>query len=397
VTRTPRASRLTSLEVASGLVFGHERERLPDPSATALGALEAAILPALERPPCLVSFSGGRDSSAVLALATRVARREGLPLPIPATHRFPGAPATDETEWQEQVVRHLGLTDWLTLEHRDELDVVGPFARKALRRHGLLWPSNAHFHLPLFEAAAGGSLLTGIGGDEMLGPTSWQRQLDVLRGRVRPARRDVLRLAYFAAPRPLRDFYLARRLPLEYAWLRPEARREVARRWGRQTASEPRRPSAHVRWRGRFRYHRVGGESLALLAAASRVELVHPFLAPAFRAALVRSPFVERTGAFRALVGDVLPDAILARRTKSSFDEAFFARHSHEFAESWDGSGVDESLVDPEALAAEWRSGHPDARSLLLLQAAWLARDLRDRREQPPDRRLERAPVLRPA
>lgn len=397
MTRALRASRLTPLEVASGLVFGHERERLPRPSATAVGALEGAILPALERPPCLVSFSGGRDSSAVLALAVRVARRECLPLPIPATHRFPTAPATDETEWQEQVVRHLGLTDWLKLEHRDELDVVGPVARRALRRHGLLWPSNAHFHLPLFEAAAGGSLLTGIGGDEMLGPTSWQRQLDLLRGRVRPAPRDVLRLAYFAAPRPLRAFYLASRLPLEYAWLRPEARREVARRWGWQTASEPRRPRAHVRWRGRFRYHRVGGESLALLAAGPRVELVHPFLAPAFRAALVRSPFVERTGAFRALVGDVLPDAILARRTKSSFDEAFFARHAREFAESWDGSGVDESIVDPEALAAEWRSGHPDARSLLLLQAAWLARELRDRREEPLGRRLERAPVLRPA
>ena len=127
------------------------------------------------------------------------------------------------------------------------------------------------------------------------------------------------------------------------------------------------------------------------------VELVHPFLAPAFRAALVRSPFVGRTGAFRALVGDVLPDAILARRTKSSFDEAFFARQPLEFAKSWDGSGVDESIVDPEALAAEWRSGQPDARSLLLLQSAWLSRDLRDRREEPLGRRRERAPVLRPA
>ncbi|HEX2505576.1 MAG TPA: asparagine synthase-related protein [Gaiellaceae bacterium] len=397
MTPSARTTRLAPLEVASGLVLGHDRERLPRPSGTPVEALEVSILPALRRTPCLVSFSGGRDSSAVLALAARVARREGLPLPIPATHRFPDAPATDESEWQEQVVRHLRLPDWLRLEHRDELDVLGPFARRALRRHGLLWPSNAHFHLPLLEAAAGGSLLTGIGGDELLGPTSWQRQLDLLRGRVRPARSDLLRLAYFVAPQPLRAWYVASRLPVEYGWLLPDARHELARRWGRQTASEPRRRRAHVRWRGRFRYHRVGGESLALLAADSGVQLVHPFLAPAFRAALARTPFEERTGAFRALVGDVLPDEILARRTKSSFDEAFFARHSRAFVLSWDGTGVDNFPVDPDALAAEWRSGRPDARSLLLLQAAWLARDLRDRSEQPAGGRLERAPVLRPA
>jgi asparagine synthetase B (glutamine-hydrolysing) len=397
VTPLRRAPPLTPLEIASGLVFGHVRERLPLPAGTPVAALEAAILPALERSPCLVSFSGGRDSSAVLALAARVARREGLPLPIPATNRFPAAPATDETDWQEEVVRHLDLPDWVKFEHRDELDVVGPYARRALRRHGLLWPSNAHFHLPLVEAAAGGSLLTGIGGDELLGGTSWQRQLDLLGGRIRPVRRDLLRLAYFAAPRPLRALYLASQLPLEYGWLRPEARRAVARLWARQTASEPRRKRAHVRWRGRFRYQRVGGASLGLLAEDARVGLVHPFLAPAFRAALARTSFRERTAALRGLLGDLLPDAILARRTKSSFDEAFFARHSRAFAESWDGTGADEEFVLPEALADEWLSAHPDARSLLLLQALWLARDSRERREEAFRRGAERAPVLGPA
>ena len=53
-------------------------------------ALEAVVLRALLRPPCLVSFSGGRDSSLVLAIASDVARRHGLPLPVPATNRFPG-------------------------------------------------------------------------------------------------------------------------------------------------------------------------------------------------------------------------------------------------------------------------------------------------------------------
>lgn len=92
-------------------------------------ALEAAVLPALCRPPCLVVFSGGRDSSAVPA----VARRSGLPDPMPATNRFRGSPATKETEWQELVVRHLGLTDWHVLDRDDELDVIGPVAEQVLR------------------------------------------------------------------------------------------------------------------------------------------------------------------------------------------------------------------------------------------------------------------------
>jgi hypothetical protein len=52
------------------------------PGATARGVLEELISPALERPPCVIGFSGGRDSSSLLALATHLARREGLPMPV---------------------------------------------------------------------------------------------------------------------------------------------------------------------------------------------------------------------------------------------------------------------------------------------------------------------------
>ena len=72
-----------------------------EPSA----ALERAVLPALLRPPCVVSFSGGRDSSLVLAAAVAVARSEGLAAPIPITVRFPASAESDEQEWQERVVR----------------------------------------------------------------------------------------------------------------------------------------------------------------------------------------------------------------------------------------------------------------------------------------------------
>src|SRR5687768_13796753 len=85
--------RPTVLETACGVVYGIDAnaDRLPEESRfrTAREALEQAVLVGLMRPPCVVSFSGGRDSSAVLAIAAHVARREGLPLPIPVSLRFP--------------------------------------------------------------------------------------------------------------------------------------------------------------------------------------------------------------------------------------------------------------------------------------------------------------------
>ena len=74
--------------------------------------MEQLLLPALSCNPCLVAFSGGRDSSAVLATATRVARQHGLDEPVPVTYRYQQHPRTWEVEWQELVVRHLGLKRW---------------------------------------------------------------------------------------------------------------------------------------------------------------------------------------------------------------------------------------------------------------------------------------------
>ena len=89
--------------------------------------------PALVDGPCYVTFSGGRDSSAVLAAATALARREGHALPIPVTRVYPDLPDTDESDWQRAVVDHLGLTEWVRLELRDgESDLLGAAARDAL-------------------------------------------------------------------------------------------------------------------------------------------------------------------------------------------------------------------------------------------------------------------------
>ena len=376
---------LQPIEIAAGVVFGVEpREPLPrlGPEETALSRLEQAVLPGLLRPPCLVSFSGGRDSSAVLAVAASVARREGLPLPVPATNRFPAAPESDESAYQELVVRHLGLENWVRLEFTDELDCVGPVAAKVLRRHGVMWPFNAHFHEPILAEAKGGSLLTGAGGDEVFAPTTWARTASLLSGRVRPEPRDALRLAFALSPSFVRARVLRRYVPTEMVpWLREAALRQVVRAWSEEAATEPVRWAKRFEWWRSLRYVRLGRRSLELLGADHDVQVLHPFDDPGVSAAIARlrrdERPADRTAATRDLFGDLLPDELLARDTKASFDVPFWNRHSRALVESWDGEDVDTSLVDLEGLRSIWTAEEPNGRTFLLLQSAWLARDRR--------------------
>src|SRR4051794_24581858 len=203
------SGRMRPLELASGTVRGMDAEPpvfpAVEPLSSTRAAFEQVVLAALQTPPCVVSFSGGRDSSAVLAVAAHVARREGLPLPVPVTLRFPDDPATQEDDWQELVLRHLGIDDRVTLSFTDELDVLGPYARETLRTLGPIWPANAHIHVAIAEQARGGCVLTGFGGDDLLTPDPLFRRVNrVLAREVRPEARDALRLAVFAGPNALR-------------------------------------------------------------------------------------------------------------------------------------------------------------------------------------------------
>ena len=159
---------MQGIELATGLVIGVDRSRAPlrpRPVAPAElpSILEQALVPALQRAPCVVAFSGGRDSAGLLAAATRAARRHGLPLPIPATYRFPGIEEADESAWQDSVVRHLNLEDWVRIEVTDELDLVGPVAGPLLRRFGPLWPAEQPFRRAAHSACARGNLRHGRG------------------------------------------------------------------------------------------------------------------------------------------------------------------------------------------------------------------------------------------
>ena len=355
-------ARLTPLEVATGLPFGAPARvvPLPAPELGAREALERAMLAALSRPPCLVSFSGGRDSSAVLAAAAALARREGLPAPVPATLRAPGAARADETAWQERVVAHVGLADWERVEVHDELDAIGPYAARVLRRHGLLWPCNIHFHLPLLDRARGGSLLTGIGGDELFSAAA------------RPTRR---RRAFGWAPPPLRRAVLARHEPVDFPWLTASARRAATTARAAEAASEPRGVRARMAWLRGLRYLELALDAIGLVAADADVRLAHPLIDRSlWAAAAAHGGFADRTAGMEALFGDLLPSNVLARRSKAGFDSVFFNRRSRAFAQAWDGTGAP-AEVDAEALRAHWLGEAPAAQTFTLLQSLWLARD----------------------
>ena len=375
---TTSLSGLSSLELATGMVFGNRTDTLPEPSgARPLAAMEEAILPALLRPPCVVSFSGGRDSSAVLAVATAVARREGLPLPVPATNIFRAAADTDERDWQERVVGHLGLSEWVRIEHTVELDLLGTYARRLLRRHGLLWPFNVHFHAPLLEVAAGGSLLTGMGGDELLGAAQRDRTEALFAARVRPEPRDLLRIGFSVAPVIIRRAVLARRERVVLPWLRPEAQRRLTELLADWAARMPRSLPERLNWIWRSRYLSVATEGLQCAAADENVLLLHPLLAGALWAEVGRvapsEGFAGRTGGMRRVFGSVLPDEVCARRSKARFDAVFWTGQARAYAETWDGAGVPVEWVDRQALASHWRGQAPLANSFTLLQASWLA------------------------
>ena len=388
MTTNDLTSCMTELELACGTVYGFDDSLPPllvgpvEPAPRI--ALQNAVRPALLRPPCVVSFSGGRDSSAVLAVATEVARTEGLPLPVPVTLRFPGAADSVENQWQDLVVHHLGLPDWQRLEMAEEMDIVGPIARPVLLEHGVQWPFNSYFHVPIFELAAGGSVLTGVGGDELFSAGQWHRENLVLSGRRRPSPLDPVRIALALTPAFVRRRYLARRIgPQRHprTWLAPEALAASRRAQVESATRESLAFSRSIRrswWPRRSRL--VGQASLDALAAHHDVRCVSPLCAPELLASFIHArgwrAFTNRSQAMADLVGDLLPADLTSRPTKAGFGEVFFTSTARRFAQTWDGTGLNTDVVDTPRLKDLWTDDGdvPDARSFGLLQAAWVAK-----------------------
>jgi hypothetical protein len=372
---------LSRLEAASGLALGFDDVptfTIGPSDLSPLDAMIAAAADVLARGPTYVSFSGGRDSSGVLAAATLAARRHGLPEPIPISMRFAGLPRTDESRWQEIVIDHLKLERWEVLEIGAELDLLGEMARETVLRHGVLWPPNAFFHIPMLKLARGGSLMTGFDGDGVLGHWRWERAQSVLHRRVRLSWRDPLRVGLALSPPLVRRPFMPKPLVARVApWLRASAAQALERSAREESAAEPRHWGRHLAAHGRRRFLRLGTHSLGVLGAAHDVTVEYPILDHRFVSALAQaggaSGLGDRTAVMRTVFGDELPDELLSRSRKAEFGAAFWRGEAHAFVDEWDGTGLDSEFVDAERLRDAWRAESPFFGSTTLLHAAWLA------------------------
>lgn len=373
---------LTPLEVALARPLGvhldsEARERWSGKASHPIEALKDILVEALSRPPCLVSFSGGRDSSALLALAARVSREAGLDLPIPATMYFPDE-TTDESSWQTLVMKELRLPDWLRLHNEPgQFDLVGPVAARVLTQHGLLWPFNAYFHLPIIERAAGGSVVTGAGGDEVASVSAssraervWARQEHL--GPYRSARALSLALA----PKWARKAYFGYRFDEQFPWLTSRGEKLARRALVRDAADAPFGFDRSIRWLWRSRYWQLALTSSAAVGSPYDVKIFHPLGDRRFLRALAATGGIpgygRRADLVRRLFGDVLPEALVTRSSKATFTRQVFSSPSVAFARIWSGCGLSEELVRPEWLRASWLSRERNTFTALLLQQAWL-------------------------
>ncbi len=373
---------LTELDVASGVVLGtSEPARRPPARSDPLDVLFDEANRILRRGRCVVAFSGGRDSSAVLAVLLHVARRDGLEEPVALTARWPGDVAADESAWQEHVARELEVRRWEIITPGTDFDLLGPLATELLREHGLLWPAPTAALMPMIEAAGDGVLVTGQGGDEVFGTWSlaWA-WAGVRRGRILPS--SLRPLVGAAVPGPIRLRRAVARAQPYQSWLTPEAHALQSEALASETiAVAPLWWPAYLREVSSERGLRLGTQAQAALCASRGGSFEAPLLCPDFLAALAQRGgplgLGGRTAAMRAVFSPLLSDAILSRRSKATFGHTFWGPASRQFAADWDGDGLDARWVEANALKAAWLEPQPVYGAALPLQAAWLARQQR--------------------
>jgi hypothetical protein len=378
----------SELDIARGGPEGFDAHPSPPLPGTTVGAriaLEAVLRRCLARPPCVIAFSGGRDSSALLALAVKVARRDGLPLPTPVTLRFAGAERSQEVEWQQMMIDHLGLSEWVTEELQDDADLLGPVATNNLRRYGVAYSPTSYLDHWLLRHAKGGTLITGEGGDEVLDHGHRIYPLSRLVRRLRAGRKVGRGDIDFALePLPGRwrrsfEIYGVPRIRAQLPWLTAEAMNmhlRQARACHAVSSLDARRSTLAV---FRRRVWTVPAQNRHHIARHSDVSLVHPFAEPPVVASLAREAgplgFSSRSHSLGMLFGDLLPERVVHRPDKAVFNEAVVGRYTQAFLATWDGAGVPRHLVDIDRLRTALHATNLSGNSFLLLQTAWLRTD----------------------
>ena len=367
---------LTPIEAAAGIPFGGP----PAPRRGSAGVVPdvfAALVASFAEPvrsgPCAVWLSGDDGTAVVMAAAVEAARRAGADPPIAVTPWHASVPADP---FAETLVRHLGIEDWRRPEIKDELGLLGPVARDALRRHGPMFPSIAHLFVPLLREARGGTLLSGHALNEWW--VLWRGAAVARALRRRRFRRSDLQALAALAPLPVRR-RLATRIAagMDIPYLLPGPRAEATRLAVDDLITTPLGADAAARLAGARAcipdalgiYDRLAADHDARFVFALAAPPVVDAMAAQFGRLGCSGP-----GQWRRRVAPSLPPRTVPA-VSPSYAHIWKDADTRAFIEAWDGSGVDVDLVDPEALRAAWRRG--DWRSGILLQSAWLYADRR--------------------
>jgi asparagine synthase (glutamine-hydrolysing) len=306
--------------------------------------LEAAIRARMPRGgQAAVFFSGGIDSSVILSGAAHVARRDGLPLPVPMTAVYEEHPESDEAFYRDEVARCAGVAPIVV---RASAPDAALFRMQADRRAAL----------PDLPADAAGRVvhqrareldlttaLTGVGGDWLFGGSPLAYADLIRRGRllaaIRRHRLDRRTPDSGWTPRGLLTAGMWPALPPRVrARLRPAARRVMRAGpplWLRLPVPElpqgpvPPRGAAHasadITASLRDGWIPLSFELFEQTSAEAGCHVSHPLLDRRmleFALALPedqRRRGTETRFVLKRAAADLLPEALLRRTTKADF------------------------------------------------------------------------------
>jgi hypothetical protein len=367
----PRA--LSDFELTVGMVFGLEPggPRAVPIERDPIDTLGDVLEPHLRSGSCVVWQTGDEGGAIALACAVRRARREGLPDPLPLS--LVTRPGAGDDPYVRSVVDALGLDDWMRVDVAGQLGLLGRDAREGLLRHGIRYPCVAHVVAPAARAASGGTLVDCHGLREVW--DFWRgaaiRRLSLSR---RPTRRELTRAAVALAPRAIRRRAAEaamRSLRLDHLrepvldWLRGRFVEEAFTMPLRASSAALRLYQRRCLWETARTFSSVGEDNGA--------HVIHFFMDPRVVGALADTSGWRGWPSSGAMLAALVPE-IPARTTPApgTPSEPFWqGAETESFIAGWDGSGLDERLVDPPLVREAWR--RKDTRAGMLLQAAWLA------------------------
>ena len=314
----PDAVTLAPIELATGIVFGVTPRPLPPRPRRRRRR---------SRPRSARRSQRGRCSSPSLAGATRPRcwplrppSRGGRGCPLPCRSRCarPTSRSRTSPNGRSASSRHSGSTTGCGSRSPTSSTASARYALRALRRHGLLWPFNAHFHVPHARAGRGRDAADGRRRRRAVGrrraPSDVRRRRHALR--LAPFARAARRARAPRADRPSRGCAKARR-------------RQAARLAAGESAAVP--WTAAGGWRSRAacatqRRHRRTGRAGRRRGRGDRPSAARSRAVGGARGRRAARGFAGRDDALAGVAGHLLPPELVARRTKASFDARVLRR-----------------------------------------------------------------------